>query len=234
MEIKGTIMSINLKAAKSLRRGHGRIIAAITGVAFLGALAFGGVGSALTASPKAVVTAPAPPTHSACDQYGVNVMHLDYNNGPCPSGYYKTTWSDTNGSLASTWKLDAAKSIVTGGKFVDNATDIGSLTLAAGTYLVTFNAKATPAATGTPQVFPQFFVYNQPKNAAFAGDEFNVGAGALEPAGTNHDSYYSGTGQVTVPPGGETLHLYAFGYDSDQSAGSYLLDSATVSAIRIG
>jgi hypothetical protein len=46
-------------------------------------------------------------------------------------------------------------------------------------------------------VFPQFSGYDQVKNASFAGDQFNVGAGALEPA-------------------------YAFGYDS--GAGTYALD----------
>ena len=141
------------------------------------------------------------------------------------------------GSSTSTVLQDpsaAAQSIATGGGFVAGATDTGTLTLPAGTYLVNFNAKATPNKdTGTAQVFPQFFVYNQVKNASFAGDLFNIGAGALEPYSTNHDSYYSGSDVITVPSGGWTLHVYAFGYDSDQGAGSYALDSATITAVQL-
>jgi len=125
-------------------------------------------------------------------------------------------------------------SITTGGSFVANATSIGTLKLAAGTYLVNFNAKATPNTdTAAVQVFPQFFVYNQPKNPGFAGDLFNVGAGALEPDATKHDSYYSGSDVVTVPAGGETLNVYAFGYDSDRGGATYALDSATITAVRL-
>lgn len=38
---------------------------------------------------------------------------------------------------------------------------------------------------------------------------------------------------ITVPSGGETLHVYAFGYDSDQGAGSYTLDDLAVTATQI-
>ena len=127
----------------------------------------------------------------------------------------------------------AAQSIPTGGSFVAGATDIGTLNLPAGTYLVNFSAKATPNSTGTAQVFPQFFVYNQVKNASFAGNLFNVGTGALEPASTNHDSYFSGSDVITVPSGGWTLQVYAFGYDSDSGAGSYALDAATITAVQL-
>jgi hypothetical protein len=208
-------------------------------VAGAAALALAGGGAAFAATGSQSAPAPAAPkVYSACDQYGVNVMHYDWNGAACPSGWYKTSWSDTNGSLSGTWALPAPGTIVTGGSFNAKSTDIGSLPLKAGTYLVTFNAKATPNAANTAEVFPQFFVYNQVKNASFAGDEFNVGAGALEPfivgASSQHDSYYSGTGQITVPAGGETLHMYAFGYDSDQSNGTYTLDSAGISVIRVG
>jgi hypothetical protein len=42
------------------------------------------------------------------------------------------------------------------------------------------------------------------------------------------DSYFSGSGVVTVPAGGETLDIYAFGYDSDTTGGSYAMDDVSV------
>lgn len=129
--------------------------------------------------------------------------------------------------------LGGLTSVTTGGGFVAGATEAGTISLAAGTYLLNLNAKATPKATGdTAQVFPQFFVYNQVKNAGFTGDLFNAGAGALEPDGTNHDSYYSGSGLFTFTSP-VTLHVYAFGYDSDTGAGSYVLDDLSVTAIQV-
>lgn len=127
----------------------------------------------------------------------------------------------------------APQSIPTGGSFVSNAVDIGTLTLGAGTYLVNFNAKATPNTDTTAQVFPQFFVYNQVKNSGFAGDLFNMGSGPLEPNSTHHDSYYSGSEVITVPASGLMLHVYAFGYDSDTGAASYALDSAAITAVQL-
>lgn len=128
---------------------------------------------------------------------------------------------------------DSSMSIPTGGGFVANATDTGTVDLKAGSYLISLNAKATPNAdTGTAQVFPQFFIYNQVKNSGFNGDLFNVGSGALEPFGTNHDSYYSGYTLLTLPVD-TTLHFYSFGYDSDKGAGSYQLDSLTFDAVQV-
>lgn len=130
--------------------------------------------------------------------------------------------------------VTSPETVSTGGSFYANAKPIGTLPLTAGTYLIVFNAKATPNTdTNGAQVFPQFFVYNQVKNSSFTGDLFNVGAGALEPYGTNHDSYYSGSDVVTVPAGGETLNFYAFGYDSDTGGGAYALDMANVSAVSL-
>lgn len=143
-----------------------------------------------------------------------------------PSGVISTGTTDL-GSVAS---------VPTGGSFVTNATDVGQITLAAGTYLISVNAKATPPSggTGAVQVFPQFFVYNQPANPGFTGDLLNVGSGPLESgANDNIDSYYSGSGEITVPAGGVTLHFYSFGYDSDRSAGSYILDDLSVTATAL-
>jgi hypothetical protein len=124
----------------------------------------------------------------------------------------------------------APGSIATGGSFVAKATQVGTLTLKAGTYLLSLNAKATPPSggTGTAQVFPEFFVYNQAANAAFTGDLLNLGSGALESGSfATIDSYYTGTGVITLPAT-TTLHVYAFGYDSDTGAGSYQLDAGSI------
>lgn len=127
-------------------------------------------------------------------------------------------------------------SVPTGGSFVSRAVQVGTVHLDAGTYLVNLGAKATPPAggTGAMQVFPQLFVYDQAANANFTGDLFNAGSGALE-AGSNAtiNSYYSGSSEITVPAGGETLHVYAFGYDSDTSAGSYTLNDLSVTATQL-
>jgi len=221
----------------------------ISGVAACGALAGG-----LAAAGAATSSAGHPVT--GCVNANRTVSHV-YTGGTAPS-CPKGSWGF---SVASSGQLDAtnaqiaqnasdikalqnvgktasadlqAGSIPTGGGFVANSTEVGTLSLAPGTYQVDLYAKATPNKdTGTVQVFPQFFVYSQPKNASFTGDEFNVGAGALEPNGTNHDSYYSGSGVITVPSGGETLHIYAFGYDSDSGAATYALDSGTVTVVRL-
>ena len=94
------------------------------------------------------------------------------------------------------------------------------------------NAKATPNVSSGIEVFPQFFVYNQAVNPAFAGDLFNVGSGPLASNSTTIDSYFSGSGTVTLT-GTTTLHLIAFGYDSDTSAGTYKLDDLSVTATRL-
>jgi hypothetical protein len=144
-----------------------------------------------------------------------------------PSGVVSTSVTD----------LGAIASVPTGGPFATNSTDVGTgVPLKAGTYLISLNAKATPPAggTGAVEVFPQFFVYNGPKPVSgFVGDLFNVGSGALE-SGTHAtiDSYYSGTAQITLSAN-TTLHIYAFGYDSDTGSSSYALDDLTITATSL-
>ena len=89
-------------------------------------------------------------------------------------------------------------------------------------------------------MFPQLFVYNGPVNSGFTNDLFNVGAGALENPtstivsdGDTINSYYSGESEITVPAGGETLDVYAFGYDSDTGEGTYALNSAVITATHL-
>lgn len=122
--------------------------------------------------------------------------------------------------------------VTTGGSFVDRATEAGTIDLPAGTYLLSVNAKATPLASSAVGVLPQFFVYNQAKNADFAGDLLNVGAGALAESNTTTDSYYSGFGVITLASA-TTLHLYAFGYDEDRGSSTYALDDLTVNAVPL-
>ena len=130
--------------------------------------------------------------------------------------------------------------IKTGGSFSSGKTLIGTVPLEEGTFLITVNFEATPDAVTTGDVFPQLFVYNGPQaNGSFANDQFNVGAGALEnptAAELSTDpinSYYSGQAQVAVPAGGETLDVYAFGYDSDTGEGTYALNSAVITATHL-
>jgi hypothetical protein len=129
-------------------------------------------------------------------------------------------------------------SVTTGGHFTANAKMIGTVPLTAGTYLLNVNFIATPNAATSGAVFPQGFVYDGPAKSNFSNDMYNFGSGALAPynAITPTDqvnSYYSGSSEITVPAGGETLDVYAFGYDSDHGAGSYELNSATLTATAL-
>jgi hypothetical protein len=157
---------------------------------------------------------------------GGNHVHQLEITGPTgrqgPSGVVSTKTTDL-GSVAS---------VATGGSFVTNATQAGTISLKAGTYLVNVNAKATPNVSNSFEVFPEFFVYNQAANPSFTGDLFNVGSGSLAENNTNIDSYFSGSGVITLTSA-TTLHVYAFGYDSDRSAGSYTLDDLAVTATQI-
>ena len=145
-----------------------------------------------------------------------------------------------NATLGPVFTDTTLTSVATGGSFSLGKTLLGTLTLQPGTYLVSVNFKATPNAVTTGAVFPQLFVYNGPQaDGSFANNLFNVGSGALEQATSAEisvndviDSYYSGSGVVTVTTA-ETLDFYAFGYDSDTGAGSYSLDNASVTTIAL-
>lgn len=162
-------------------------------------------------------------------------VYLRSSPPPCPKGSFTVTWASGTTPPAPTPQLThkaltlPAGPVVTGGSFTANKTLVDTLALPAGTYMVTLNFKAA-AVSGTG-VAPQMFAYNGPQASDFSNDLFNVGSGDLQPAGTGHDGYYSGTEEVTVPGGGETLDFYAFGYDSDTGAGSYTLEAADVTAV---
>jgi hypothetical protein len=67
-----------------------------------------------------------------------------------PSGVVGVTTKD----------LGAVASVATGGSFVTGATLVGTVDLAAGTYLVSVEAKATPNVSSAVPAFPEFFVYD--------------------------------------------------------------------------
>jgi hypothetical protein len=134
----------------------------------------------------------------------------------------------------------AGDPVATGGSFTTLKTLVGTVALkAAGTYEVNVNYTATPNAVTGGEVFPFLAVYDGAQKSDFSNDIFNVGSGALEqettqlPAGDSINSNFSGSDVVTVPAGGETLDIYAFGNDSDQGQGSYVLNSATVNAVQL-
>ena len=117
--------------------------------------------------------------------------------------------------------------IGTGGSFGSNKTLVGHITLPAGTYMVSISAKVAWAAGNG--VFPQFFVYNGAALADFSNDLFNIGSGGLPQGNATIDSYYTGVGQVTFAADTD-VDFYAFGYDTDQGAGKFTLESFTVTA----
>lgn len=208
------------------------VAAALTVLGVSGGVAFATVSS----------TSP-PPARIGCVTGPNRAIEHTYENVPvnfsCPSGFAvglsgstATTVTNTPDEYSAT--LSDSSTVVTGGPAASTAVEVGTITLPAGTYQVSVDAKATPLMTSAVQVFPEFFVYSQDINSNFTGNLFNVGSGALESGGnTNIDSYFNGSGDVTVPAGGETLHVYAFGYDSDRGAGSYTLDGGTVTAIQV-
>jgi hypothetical protein len=133
---------------------------------------------------------------------------------------------------AAAHDLGAVASVATGGSFAANKTLAGTVSLKAGTYLLSVNAKATPLTSSAVEVFPQFFVYNGAALADFSNDLLNVGSGPLASSNTTIDSYYSGTGVVTLKADA-VLNVYAFGYDSDRGAGTYALGDLSVTAVQL-
>lgn len=223
------------------------VAAAITAVAVGGSF-----GVALAADSGAAATR----VYTACT-HDFKIVDLFAGGQSCPKGDGVNTWNQTgpagpqgktgpagpggpagpqgpSGVIASTTTdLGGVASVPTGGSFVTNSTQVGgTIALRAGTYLVSVNAKATPNVSAAIEVFPEFFVYNQVRNAGFTGDLFNVGSGPLASNNTNIDSYYSGSTTLTLTAD-TTLRVYAFGYDSDRSASTYTLDGLTVTATQI-
>lgn len=163
------------------------------------------------------------------------------NYGKCHTGDAAWMWARTSGTAAKQVTLSSSNTdladnvtVPTGGSFVTNSVELGNgLTLQDGTYIITVNAKVTPAHAYTAQVFPQLFMYSQAKNSAFEGDVLNLGNGAFE-TGVNHnvDEYLSGVTTVTVKSP-TTYHFYGFGYGSDTGSDSYTLDNLDVQVLTV-
>jgi hypothetical protein len=234
-----------------MRKHIGVIAAAAVAVA----LAASGGGYALAADAAApAASIPAGTLHgcvSGSTRVLEHVFESNTSGTTCPSGSFLVYWGVTgpkgatgpSGVVSTAAKQLVTKStptIETGGSFTARKTLVGTVALTAGTWLVDANFTATPNATTTGDVFPQLFVYDGAVNATFTNDLFNVGAGALENPtativsdGDLINSYYSGESEITVPAHGETLDVYAFGYDSDTGEGSYTLNSAVITATHL-
>jgi len=219
------------------------------------ALAASGGGYALAAdAAPAAVSIPAGTLHgcvSGSTRVLERVFESNTSGTTCPPGSFLVYWGVTGpkGAPGPSGVVSTAKQqlvtalppvIETGGSFTARKTLVGTVTLAAGTWLVDADFTATPDANDTGDVFPQLFVYDGPANTDFTNDLFNVGAGALEHLTLTMvveddtiSSYYSGNSEITVPAGGETLDVYAFGYDSDGGEGSYALNSAVITATHL-
>jgi hypothetical protein len=229
------------------------LIAAAAAVAVLGsaaaALAAGG-GTPATTAASSVITGCSKHyvpeliyvgTHACPSGDGVQTWNVAGQQGPAgpagaagqpgaagPPGYRGPSGVVSTGVT----DLGSVASVATGGSFVTRATEVGTISLKAGTYLLNVNAKATPDVSSAIEIFPQFFVYDQAANASFTGDLFNVGSGPLASNSTTIDSYFSGSGEVTLSSQ-TTLYIYAFGYDSDTSGGTYTLDDLSVTATQL-
>jgi hypothetical protein len=149
--------------------------------------------------------------------------------------------SDVNGSLVSTTNLTPTNNVPTGGSALARATQVGSFTLSAGTYLLNANFVASPDETSSAQAFPQLLLTRGgPLNSSFSTSFWNVGSGNLEnplasalPADVTN-SNFSGSDVVIVPAGGQTFTVYAFGYNSDTGEGTYTLNGGSITAVQVG
>lgn len=150
-------------------------------------------------------------------------------------GYYTASTPAYTPPQTVTQSFAGVASVPTGGSFNSRATEVGTVDLKAGSYLVTLSAKETPIVQGNTsvQVFPSIHLYDQAKNADFTGDVLDTGGSALESGTvTNADLFSSNSGVVTLASD-TTLYVYGFGYDSDSGEGTYQLDSVTVTATPV-
>jgi hypothetical protein len=215
------------------------LVVAVSSIAVLGST---GVALAVSGGSSPVI--------AGCATGHSRTLEDVHSNGAglhCGRGTIKISWNAQGqpgpSGVVSTSNVNLVKTpetVTTGGSFSSLKTQVGTVRLNPGTYLVNVNFMAAPNATTTGDVFPSLFVYSGPAKSDFSNDTFNVGSGALEnpnPAevtdGDVIDSYFSGSAEITVPRGGETLYVYAFGYDSDAGSGTYTLDAATVTATAL-
>jgi hypothetical protein len=124
----------------------------------------------------------------------------------------------------------AELAVVTGGSFLNLSTSAGTYPLPAGTYEACLSGKAEQPVAATGSVSAQLFLYDQAKNSGYTGDLLNLSADTQ--GGNNHDAYLNGC-TIVSETSDVTLHLYAFGYDSDSGSGSYNLISASLHLVKL-
>jgi hypothetical protein len=213
----------------------GKIILAIMTVVVLSLIGLGAANAAtLTTVPLS--SQPAGDVHACVLPNG----HLDFlqfrpaNYGKCTSGDAAWQWARTDGTAqtpaklsSSTTMLNANTAVPAGGSFYSNAVELGSITLHAGTYLITTNVKATPNAASTDQVFPMVALYNTTKNADFDGDVANYTSAFETGAFHNIDTSIGGSVQVTITQD-TTYHLYGFGYTNTQGTSTWTASNSSM------
>lgn len=120
--------------------------------------------------------------------------------------------------------------VPTGGSFLTKSVEVGTVPLAAGTYEVCVSGQVEQPTAATGSVSAQLFLYDQAKSAAFTGDLMNL---STDPqGGTKHDAYMNGCTLITEG-GAVTLHLYGFGYDSDQGSGEFNLITSSIKLVQL-
>ncbi|HWU22238.1 MAG TPA: hypothetical protein VN088_11980 [Nocardioides sp.] len=128
-----------------------------------------------------------------------------------------------------------------GGSFATGATQVGSMHLAAGQYLISSDAffdrssAGDTASTdaGAPQTYLQLAIRGD-DGSTWGTDDGTCFTGAF-PVG-DREATCSTTHLVTVPSGGMDVNVKAFGYNSDRSAtgsGDYNV-AVNVTAIAVG
>lgn len=230
--------------------------ASVTGVAALAVTGIGGYALAAGSLPGQVGQLAGcinTTTHAVDNAYGIpgnlkscpkgQVPFVVQSGQPGPAGPKGDTGPSGVVSTGSHQLVTASQgvNVATGGSFSKRNTQVGTLKLDAGTYLLNVDATVTPNATTSGDVFPQLQVYDaQFTGSNWSDDVFNAGNGAVEnPSATELsqgnliNGFLSGSTEITVPAGGETVYFYAFGYDSDQGEGSYTLNSETVTATEL-
>jgi hypothetical protein len=175
-----------------------------------------------------------------------HVYTLPDRGTSCPAGEFLVYWPakpsasapDTNGSLAGSWTLanPTARTSI-GGPIQANGTDLGTLTLPAGKYLINANAMFTRTAAEPdgPDTFPELTVWQGTTWAPDFSNTVGTWLGGMMSRNIYIDDTASGSTIVTIPAGGDTLHVVGFAYDEDRSStGAVQVDTASLSAVRVG
>jgi hypothetical protein len=222
-----------------------RIITLILSLGAAVGMALGGLaaGDAATALPAGTIHGCVNPHNNRTLD---NVYTLPNRGTTCPNGEFQVYWpaqaaapgKDVNGSLAGTWSLAASTPLAAiGGPIRANGTNLGTLTLPAGKYLINANAMftRTTAEAAGPDTFPEITIWQGTTWAADFSNTDGTWLGGMMSRDIHIDDTASGSVVVTIPSGGDTLHVVGFAYNEDRSStGAVHVDSASVTAIQVG